>query len=254
MEIKRILLTGDDGYNSLGIRVLCEVLKDKYELFIVATKRQQSAVGGLLTMSKDPHWEKTKVDGIDAISVDGSPVDCMEFAQGYFDKKFDLIISGINWGENVTHSIISSGTFCAGVRGVGVGVAPRAVVMSLVTNSENFLRNHSSDDSIEDFIKYPGEAVKMVLDGCIENNFYGSKYVNVNFPDKPSSEVKITRVAEDITRYWSYPVRIDEKKGIFSAPSSTYSSNLETNVEYDSGALSAGFISVSPIRKVFGGK
>ena len=46
MKVKKILLSGDDGYEAVGIRVLVELLKDSYELKIAATKGQRSAIGG----------------------------------------------------------------------------------------------------------------------------------------------------------------------------------------------------------------
>ena len=52
MNIKRILLTGDDGYNSLGTRLLIYFLKDRYELAIAGTKHQQSGVGGHVNVLK----------------------------------------------------------------------------------------------------------------------------------------------------------------------------------------------------------
>src|SRR4030043_988938 len=130
MRTNRILLTGDDGYNSLGTRVLIHHLKDKYDISVVGTKVQQSGVGGKLTLDRSFKWGLKKVDGIEAIWVDGTPVDAIEFAQGYFKKPFDLVISGINWGENVTPALISSGTFSAAVRALGVKIAGRAIAMS----------------------------------------------------------------------------------------------------------------------------
>ena len=50
MKVKRILVTGDDGYNSLGVRVLAHFLKDKYDLEIVATKTQYRGVGGMFNL------------------------------------------------------------------------------------------------------------------------------------------------------------------------------------------------------------
>jgi len=73
MKIKRILLTGDDGYNSIGIRLLAHFLKEKYELVIAATKVQQSGVGGMLNIKHGGHWEETEVEGVKVIYVSGTP-------------------------------------------------------------------------------------------------------------------------------------------------------------------------------------
>jgi 5'/3'-nucleotidase SurE len=50
-EFMRILLTGDDGYNSIGTRLLVHALKNEHTLQIAATKSQQSGVGGQLSLT-----------------------------------------------------------------------------------------------------------------------------------------------------------------------------------------------------------
>jgi 5'-nucleotidase len=155
---KRILLTGDDGYNSIGIRLLIEALKDNHELRIAATKHQQSGVGGMLSLEdKYREWGETTIDGVPAIWVDGTPVDAISVAQGYFEKPFDLIISGMNLGINAGSAIISSGTYSAAIRGMGINLAPKAIVLSWVTPPEFWRKKHDENEDLSPYLEYPGK-------------------------------------------------------------------------------------------------
>jgi len=133
LKKKRILLTGDDGYNSLGTRLLIHYLKETYELAIAATRDQQSGVGGHGSFDTRGTWEEVNVDGVPGFWVSGYPVDAVECAQGYFKKKFDIVISGINWGANVSGSVVTSGTIAAALRALFVQLTPQGIAISWQT-------------------------------------------------------------------------------------------------------------------------
>ena len=248
MHVKRILLTGDDSYNGIGLRILIAVLKDKHELKIAATLDQQSGTGGGITFQKEHKWGETVVDGIDAVWVDGTPADVMEFAQGYYEKPFDLIISGINYGLNTGYALISSGTFSAAVRGVGVKLAPKAIIASMSSPISDWQKKHSQEDSIKQFLKYPGKVAKKMIDLCIENNNWNKTFVNLNFPVNPTKEYKMTKVDPDITRCYKYPVDINKEKNTFEYPRGVVADekDKQTDINTDVGALNKGYISISP--------
>ncbi|KKP69342.1 hypothetical protein A2X44_04285 [candidate division CPR3 bacterium GWF2_35_18] len=255
MEVKNILLTGDDGYNSLGTRVLARLLKDKYNLIIAATKTQQSGVGGKLTFLASHSWGEEVVEGVKAFWVDGTPADTMEFAQGYFKNKFDLIISGINWGENIAYANISSGTVAAAIRGLSVQLSEKAICLSYKRNNSNdWLRNHSLEDGFQEFLKYPGEMASKVIDDCIAKNLYEAKLINVNFPHEATTQVKFTKVSGNSTKYWHYPVIIDHKTHTFIYNKEVYASKIERELDekLDTGALNKGYISISLMKGIFG--
>jgi 5'-nucleotidase len=248
MNVKRILLTGDDGYNSVGTRVLACLLKQKYDVYIAATYDQQSGVGGQIHLKNEIAWGIEKVEGIDAIWVKGSPVDAIEFSQGYFSKKFDLVISGINWGENVGPAIITSGTFCAAYRAVGVKLTKRAMVMSVRKGMEDWNREHSKDEKIESYLDYPVRMSYKLIGMCIRNNFYKSKIININFPEKAAEKVKFTRLSDDITKYYFYPNIIDKEKKTFKYPDIAYAKKRVLDDKVDIGALNKGYISLTPLK------
>ena len=149
MDIRRILLTGDDGYNAIGTRLLVHFLKHEYQLFITGTKNQQSGVGGTKILKKELAWGEDTVDGVRAIWIDGTPVDSIECAKEYYKQSFDLVLSGINLGLNVSGSLISSGTFSAAFHAINLGIAPRAIAMSLEVPANNFRKKHKKSEDVK---------------------------------------------------------------------------------------------------------
>ncbi len=245
MNIKRILLTGDDGYNSVGTRLLIHALKDKYELHIAATKEQQSCSGGKMSASSGGEWGTDVVDGVPALWVDGTPVDVMECAQGYFKEPFDLMISGVNLGSNVTTAVVSSGTYSAAVRGMGLKIAPLALIMSWDTPSDLLFIDHNHENDISDYLEYPGGVLRPILEQAVEADFWGVKVLNINLPQQASKKIRFTKILKDITRYYSYPILMNEKTKRYS-----YDRELikvqETNPRYDAAAVTQGYISITP--------
>jgi len=246
MKVKRILLTGDDGYHSLGIRLLIHYLKNKYTVAVAATKSQQSGVGGHLSVYKKfGTWGKTKVDGVETFWVDGYPADAVEFAQAYFPEGFDLVISGLNLGVNIGGSVISSGTFSAGFRALAIGLAPKAIVTSWHTKPQYWNKNHSPKEDISPYLEYPGRTMARLIDLAIKKNLWGADILNVNFPAKTSKTIKFTVPLPDLSEYYSYPLTVDTKHHRYTYPR-IYSRRMNKDWRYDSGAVLRGYISVTP--------
>jgi 5'/3'-nucleotidase SurE len=244
MAIKRILLTGDDGYNSKGTRILVAMLKDKYDLQIIGTKDQHSGIGGKITTDKKVmKWGENVVDGVKAVWVDGTPVDAMEFATGYVNQPFDLLISGINWGQNIGLTpYTTSGTFTAAVRGLGVKLAPKAIVFGLEVDADDWFKKHESDESIEYLLEYPGEQILKMVNLCVSNNFFNTNLVNITFPAKETTKYQITQLSKDLTKQYFYPPEIDYKKHTWSWPSEMYSKQRDTDKSLDTYAFDHGII------------
>ena len=80
----------------------------------------------------------------------------------------------------------------------------------------------------------------------IKEDFYGSKVVNINLPDKPTSEIKITKIDKDWSNYYYNDLYIEGDKVIFKFDK-FYTENENYDVNYDTGALNSGFISITPI-------
>ncbi len=249
MSKPRILLTGDDGYNSYGTRVLIHCLRDQYDLTVAGTTTQQSAMGGKMSLSKGFDWSLTEVDGIPAFQVDGSPVDAMELVSDYFidDEPFDLIISGINWGCNLGTATYSSGTVNAAVRGLMTDVGRRAIAMSWDLLSDQWIDAHVSNHNLDAYIEYPGQMVCKLLDLFEEHQYWGAELLNVNFPSQLTRQVKLTRLAiKSRAVYVHQPMsKADQGHYVYGA-SRVKEPGLESHI--DGQALEDGFITVTPCR------
>jgi len=250
----KILLTGDDGYNSLGTRLLIHFLKDEHELMVAGTSTQQSGVGGGMTLSHGFNWEETMVDGIKALKTEGSPVDAIELTRCYFAKefKFDLVIAGINWGWNLGNFIISSGTLASATRVIGVGLADRAVVYNWDLPPEFYLMKHSPEENLDQYLSYPGSAAKKIFNLAQQNNFWQAQILNVNFPRKPSAKVKFAYPAAKITDVYEYQYQKmgKAKKGRFVYEGGAIA-NKHGDQNIDNVAIANGWITITPLRADF---
>lgn len=116
----RILVTNDDGIESRGILALKRALDPIGDVTVVAPDVNQSAVGHQKTLMRPLRVrERTLADGSTGYSIDGSPTDCVSLAfLGFFDDRFDLVASGINYGANLGDDITYSGTVSAAMEAV----------------------------------------------------------------------------------------------------------------------------------------
>jgi 5'-nucleotidase len=125
----RILVTNDDGIESRGLLALKLALDPIGDVTIVAPDLNQSAVGHTKTLMRPLRVrERTLADGSTGYSVDGSPTDCVSLAfLGFFDERFDLVASGINYGANLGDDITYSGTVSAAMEAVILGCPAFAI-------------------------------------------------------------------------------------------------------------------------------
>ena len=137
----RILITNDDGVASPGLMAVYEAVKDLGEAVIVAPATQQSAVGRSMTLFEPLRIEKMKLQGTVAYAVNGTPTDSVIMGMYVImaDKKPDLVISGINIGENLSaEAATTSGTIGAAMEAANQGVPAIAVSMHVLEEADKF--------------------------------------------------------------------------------------------------------------------
>jgi len=134
----KILLTNDDGIHAPGLFALHETLKSDHDLHIVAPEAEMSAVGHAPENSNrglvDPIRVKTvqKNGCFFGYAVSGTPADCVKIAvQELLDPPPDIILSGINWGNNVGVNILYSGTVSAATEGAFLGIPSAAISLGI---------------------------------------------------------------------------------------------------------------------------
>lgn len=176
----RLLVTNDDGIPSSFLHLLCQKLASQHQVTCVVPKTEQSGVGQAISMFQGLKVIKHTEFSYPTFSVSGTPSDCLKFAfcHLYHPTSFDLVISGINPGENAGLSALYSGTV-AGAREAASWEVP-SIALS-VWNSEMW-RAEAASDWILRLLEQP-EVLPQ------KNVFW-----NVNFPFCPTHQIKGVKV------------------------------------------------------------
>lgn len=204
-EDLRILLTNDDGYQAPGIQAMHDALLEAgYDVVLVAPSENQSSSSGRLSRGV-LHYEEAE-PGV--WHVDGSPGTAVLLALEVVlpDSPPDLVISGINFGQNIGNGTASSGTVGAAVHAVRRGI-PSIAVSAAITPAGAAARP-----------PYPGtrEAFPVAADLVVEmvGDLAESRpageallpdgvMLNVNHPEGPASGVRGIRIepVSDVSPY-----------------------------------------------------
>lgn len=114
-----ILVTNDDGIMSPGIITLADELSEAHNVLVVAPDVERSATGHAITI-RTPLWAKQVKAGnkIIGYAINGTPADCVKLGLlAIADVKMDLVISGINKGQNMGVDVLYSGTVSGALEG-----------------------------------------------------------------------------------------------------------------------------------------
>ncbi len=111
------MISNDDGYDAQGIQALIARLEqDDHNLFVVAPATQQSAKSHSITLFSTLQCQRVRANHY---KISGTPADCVLIAEKllFKDERIDLVISGINKGQNIGEDIYYSGTVAAAREG-----------------------------------------------------------------------------------------------------------------------------------------
>lgn len=114
-EPPRILVTNDDGYSSEGIAALAEALSSFADVLVIAPLANESGASQSHRAYKRDSIRLHQVaigDHLTGYAIDGSPADCVFLGVRIFgaERPFDLVVSGINHGQNIGSDSNYSGT------------------------------------------------------------------------------------------------------------------------------------------------
>ncbi len=142
-----ILLTNDDGIRSPGLWAAASELSKIGYITVAAPREQSTGMGRSLPSTSDGiiRKEQVRVNDQDwsVYAVGGSPAQAVLHAMyEIMDHKPDLVVSGINYGENVGTGITISGTVGAAMEAASHGIP--AIAVSLQTELQYQL-SHSED-------------------------------------------------------------------------------------------------------------
>lgn len=227
-----ILLTNDDGINAKGLQTLAMHCRESgYEVTIVAPTRERSAASHSLTLRKSIRVNKISPQ---EFSVDGTPVDCMIIAlQKLIEKPIDLVISGINAGQNMGEDIHYSGTVAAAKEAAFFG--HKAIAISI---------NSYKDQLFETASLWMVQLLRL---GIVET-LHKSHVLNINIPNIPYNQVKGIRLTHTGHRkYYNFIKLVDEDSSGFSYIIGGDQPVWENQKGSDAEAISDNYISLTPI-------
>ncbi len=129
----KIVLTNDDGIDAPGLLAARQALEKVGDVLVVAPDRNRSGVGRSISFGAPLHVEERALaDGGMGYACTGTPVDCVRLvALGLMEFEPDLVVSGINHGENLGDDITYSGTVAAAFEGIVIGVPGIAVSLCM---------------------------------------------------------------------------------------------------------------------------
>lgn len=226
----RILLTNDDGYNSEGLHAVASLLSKDHDVAVVAPSLQRSAASHSITLRPNSFDCREIYDyGYKTYAVDGSPVDCVKTALSLLFKSPDLVISGINCGENLGSDIMYSGTVSAASDAVHLGC--RAVALSL----DNRQATRADYDLCAEFVRNN-------LNTLVDIELPPKTLLNINFPNCKPLGVVFTKMNTQITFVDTYSLNSDN--AVYPEGHRDYS---DLYAESDEGYCRAGYITVTPL-------
>jgi 5'-nucleotidase len=232
-----IFVTNDDGIFAKGIATLVEAVKPFGEVVVIAPDKPQSGMGHAITINSILRMNPSDIFGdIKAFTCSGTPVDCVKL--GIYElmkRKPDLIVSGINHGDNASTNVLYSGTMSAAVEGAIEGIP--SIGFSLADYHAD------ADFSGAKII------VQKMVQSVLENQMPKGTCLNVNVPSIPANEIKGIKICRGAHAMWAdfFDKRMDQfgnpyfwLSGQFEAADKTEDSDL--------WALEHGFASIVPIQ------
>ena len=234
----RILVTNDDGIHAPGLRVLETIARQLSEdVWVVAPEMDQSGVSHSLSLN-DPL--RLREISERHFAVKGTPTDCVIMGTRHLMKtRPELVLSGVNRGQNVAEDVTYSGTVSAAMEGALAGIPSIAL-------SQCYARA-----GMGDAVPFgAAEAwAERVLTPLLATPMAPRTLVNVNFPALPPAEVKGIRVARQGLRDYGR-LRIDARtdpRGYdyywFGLAPVIQTPGHETDLE----SIADGYVSVTPL-------
>jgi 5'-nucleotidase len=126
------LLSNDDGVTSRGLEIMCEALRERFDVVIIAPETEQSASSHSLSLHRPLRLRKVSDDpAAMTFALDGTPADCIYVAlhagTRVLSRKPAVVVSGINRGLNLGQDVFYSGTVAAAREGALRGLPAVAV-------------------------------------------------------------------------------------------------------------------------------
>jgi 5'-nucleotidase len=240
----RVLITNDDGIGAKGLNALRRALTPlpELEVSVIAPDSNRSATARSIT-TRSPLWveEISYEDGGTGFATDGTPVDCVRFAElGLLGNRPELIVSGINHGANLGDDITYSGTVAAALEGIVLGIPAIAISQQSGAREMDFRLGREFDFSVA--AAFAAQLVQWVAADPLPSH----TLVNVNCPAGQPTGIEVTHLGKRLYN--------DELKLVEEDPDGRrryeiygFEPSFEDEAGSDLSAIAQGRISVSSL-------
>lgn len=235
----RILITNDDGIHSEGLTHLEEVARElSDDVWTVAPEFDQSGVSHSLSLS-DPLRLRQVAER--RFAVKGTPTDCVIMGTRHIlkDRAPDLVLSGINKGQNVAEDVTYSGTVAGATEGTILGIPSVAL-------SQGYGRSGRANIKWQCARAHGAQTIRRIVEIGIPDG----TLMNVNFPDCEPDEVRGIAVTAQGRRDKEL-LTIDERMDGRGNPYFWVGfarKRYEPGKGTDLAAIAEGRISITPLR------
>ncbi len=235
----RILITNDDGIHAEGLTALEEIARALTDdVWVVAPEYEQSGASRALTLA-DPL--RVRRLGERRFAVDGTPTDCVMLAVQDLvaGGRPDLVLSGVNRGQNLGEDCSMSGTVAGAIQGMVLGVPAIAMSQALAVFRDDERAPY------ETAVAYgPG-----IISRLLEIGWPNDAIINVNFPCRAPAEVTEVEVTRQGFRGFNgtHAERRTDLRGRDYYWMGFRHGDVNLAEGTDLAALEAGKISVTPL-------
>ncbi len=233
-----VLIANDDGYQAKGINELVGMIRDMADVLVCAPSGARSGMSCAFS-AKEPLYLKLhrREKGLEIWSCTGTPADCIKIALARLlpeGRMPDMVIGGINHGDNASVNTHYSGT---------MGVA-REGCMKYIPSVAFSLCDHSPDANFAPCRDITRQITRRVLDEGLPKGIC----LNVNFPVRETfNGVKTCRMANGTwgneTEKGRHPLGYD-----FYWMVGEYTNDEPEADDTDAKALTQGFVAITPTR------
>ena len=236
MEIKRplLLISNDDGYQAKGINCLIEMLSDYGDIIVCAPESACSGFSCAFSATTPLRLRlREKRTGVEVWSCNGTPVDCVKMALAEIvPRKPDMVIGGINHGDNASVNVHYSGTMGVTIEGC----------MKYIPSVAFSLCDHQEDADFEPL----RPLIRQITERVLREGLPMGVCLNVNFPlVEKYKGVRVCRMAKGT---WENEVtQCRHPRGYDYWWMVGHYKNDEPDAEdTDNWALSHGYVAITP--------
>ncbi len=237
-----LLLTNDDGIHAAGLHALADILAPEFDLLIIAPHRERSATGHAISVLKDLRLERYERGNEHwGWSFQGKPADCVKlgWTGAAKDRSIDLVLAGINRGQNLGMNILYSGTVAAAREGALLGIP--SIAFSLAYR----------DIQNVDF----STAARVALDltrRVVKRGLPSGVFLNVNVPIAVYDQIQgyaITRQGDSGFRDKFQHVGGDQDNGmaLYRNVGERFSPSSKEDHDLDDRAVKRKMVSITPL-------